>query len=136
MSARPRSSETGPWPGPGWCGSCGMNPELWKKLDELFDAAQKLPVGEREDFARRQNEPELRDELLSLLRADQDSAGLLVQPIGSVAPLIDDIGDAETDPLIGHRLGAYTITGIIGRGGMGVVYEARQDSPQRTVALK
>jgi tetratricopeptide (TPR) repeat protein len=34
------------------------------------------------------------------------------------------------------RLGAYTILGVLGEGGMGVVYRAEQDRPRRPVALK
>ena len=34
------------------------------------------------------------------------------------------------------RLGHYEVLEVIGQGGMGTVYEAEQDSPRRTVALK
>ncbi len=38
--------------------------------------------------------------------------------------------------LIGQRLGQYEITGPLGRGGMAVVYRARQLSVHREVAIK
>jgi len=40
------------------------------------------------------------------------------------------------DPLIGTKVDQYSIKRVIGEGGMGVVYEALQQSPRRTVALK
>ncbi len=45
-------------------------------------------------------------------------------------------GEPTQDPLIGTKVDQYTIKRVIGEGGMGVVYEALQQSPRRTVALK
>jgi protein kinase-like protein len=40
------------------------------------------------------------------------------------------------DPLIGTEVAGYTIESVLGRGGMGIVYVARQRAPERRVALK
>ncbi|HLP83443.1 MAG TPA: serine/threonine-protein kinase [Phycisphaerales bacterium] len=44
--------------------------------------------------------------------------------------------DNATPPPMPARVGGYDIRGVIGQGGMGVVYEAMQDSPRRRVAIK
>lgn len=43
---------------------------------------------------------------------------------------------SEIPELVPEQIGSYHVTRKIGEGGMGVVYEARQDSPRRKVALK
>jgi len=46
-------------------------------------------------------------------------------------------GDAPADPsLSGRKIGSCTLRRIIGTGGMGAVYEAIQENPRRTVAVK
>ncbi|GEM_PF-5891811 len=40
------------------------------------------------------------------------------------------------DPSIGTRLGRYQITALLGRGGMGVVYQAEDSLLKRKVAIK
>lgn len=50
-------------------------------------------------------------------------------------------GSGVSEPLnaprgLPDRIGGYSIIGVLGEGGMGVVFEAEQDRPKRRVALK
>ncbi|MDP6602361.1 MAG: protein kinase, partial [Phycisphaerales bacterium] len=38
--------------------------------------------------------------------------------------------------MIGRKIGPCTLRRVIGRGGMGTVYEALQENPRRAVAVK
>ena len=45
-------------------------------------------------------------------------------------------GGGGPDPLVGRSIGDVTLVGVIAEGGMGRVYEGRQRSPDRPVAVK
>jgi eukaryotic-like serine/threonine-protein kinase len=104
---------------------------------ELFTEAVQLPMADRAAFLDRvcNHEPELREEVLELLKV-HDSAGNFLQrsPLGAAA----EIGrESSIGVKIGDRIGRYRLLRPIGEGGCGVVYLAEQEEPvRRPVALK
>jgi serine/threonine protein kinase len=113
----------------------GMDPDRWRQIAELYDAAMERDAGERATFLRAAcaGDSELAREVQSLL--DQStSAGFLGEPaMAAAARLIKDQPDAL---LIGRRLGVYEVQALLGVGGMGEVYRARDTTLGRDVAIK
>ena len=104
-----------------------MRPELWKRLNEVFDEVSKLPAAEREERVRRAcgDEPELLEEALALIgEADQVETEFLDHPLADRAlSLIDSSSEGGR---IGGTVGSWRLVEEIGRGGMGVVYRAER----------
>lgn len=69
----------------------------------------------------------------SRVRPDTPTIATFGRPSSSVAALA---AAGFVESLVGRSIGHYRIEGLIGEGGMGAVYLARQEMPDRQVALK
>jgi serine/threonine protein kinase/dipeptidyl aminopeptidase/acylaminoacyl peptidase len=109
----------------------GNHAARFKQVEALFEAAQQRPAAQRTEFLRQAcaDDPELRAEVESLLKADSGSHLIDGSPLSSIA---------ERAPALkpGDKLGNFEIVAMIGRGGMGEVYRARDPRLKREVAIK
>jgi Tol biopolymer transport system component len=118
-----------------------MDRELWKQVDALLEQALEKPPAEREAFvlAAAQDNHVLRDEVLSLLKAQAEAAGFMERSAMNVAAHAlgqDSRLTTIVSTLVGQELESYRIEKLLGAGGMGEVYLARELKLGRLVALK
>lgn len=131
-----------------------MNPERWKKIEEIFQDALDLSGGEREKFIAEKtgDDAELRTEVEKLVARFETEEEFLESPVWTdsrilgntlksrvASSLEKELAPAHKEKsFTGKRIGAYRLTEQIGRGGMGVVYAAERDDGEfsQTVAVK
>jgi serine/threonine protein kinase len=102
-----------------------MGDQRWRDISRLYDQAAALAPGDRAPFLRKAcgGDEALRAEIESLLRDDT-----------RVNELLESKGSHTA--LIGQRIGGYEIRSLLGVGGMGEVYRARDPKLDRDVAIK
>ena len=113
-----------------------MSSDRWHQIEELYHAALRLDANQRASFLESacNGDADLRREVESLLVSDQQAESFLESPVLEVAAQ----AMAAQDPpsLVGRLLGPYQILSVLGAGGMGEVYKAKDTRLNRTVAIK
>ncbi len=112
-----------------------MDADRFKGIKTIFQEAMELPVEERSGFLDEacKNDPEMRREVEALLESLDESSEFIE------TPAFESMEAFSAEPRVtlpGEQIGPFRIVRLIGSGGMGSVYEAVQDHPERTVALK
>src|SRR6185436_9907910 len=109
-----------------------MTQDSHRRESELFVHALDLELDEQRAFLEDASAGDavLVERVLALLARDRETATSLDRSAFEV------LSPPTSAARVPEHIGPYRILGILGAGGMGLVYRAEQHSPRREVALK
>src|SRR5262245_20048117 len=111
-----------------------MLAERSQRIEQLYHAAREHGPRERAAFLEQAfgSDDELRREVESLLAQDGGVQSFLETPAVEFVRKMS--GEDPNQSMIGRQLGSYSIQSLVGKGGMGEVYCARDTKLGRDVA--
>ena len=114
-----------------------MRPERWQKIEQLYHAALECEQSQRAAYLHEvcAGDDALRREVESLLAQESRAGRLLETP--SLEVVARGLAELQSpSSLLGKQLGSHKIHSLLGAGGIGEVYQARDFKLGRDVAIK
>ncbi len=109
--------------------------ERWAALKRIYAQLEEVPESERDALllSLTGDDADLRKDARSFIRSCADAEATMPVPDPAT---FEGWFDAGPGVALGRRIGPFRLLRELAQGGMGVVYEAEQDEPRRTIALK
>ena len=113
-----------------------MTPKRWEQVSQVYQAALKREADQRAAFLDKAcaGDEGLRREVESLLADEEQARSFIESP--ALAMAAQEQAQDHAHSWAGRQMGSYKILSLLGSGGMGEVYLARDSRLDRTIALK